>query len=317
MTNNEVAHIVDDAEVLPALAPQSANPGQSRAQQLAELQAGAQFLDVAYGLADKACSTNMVAAHFRGKPQDGAIAIAYGSSLGWAWTKSLQDVYVVNGKPSIQSKEMRELLIRAGHTIEEVEVTAERVVLVGYRRGSDVPVTVEWTMDDAKQAGLLKNVNYEKFPKQMLYARATTDLAKRMAPDAMSGIGIYEDQVDIDRPAPARRPQKARGVAGVMASLGIESPAADTASAEPAPKTAKAKSSKAPKAATAAQRNELVELMGREPGLADKTEALAWLSAQLGRTELLTSTEQVTANEAAQVITFLRAEQAKDAEAQQ
>ena len=129
--------ISTEIEVLPApsaLAPLPANPGQSRQQQLAELRAEAEFLEVAYGLAEKACAGNLVAAHFRGKPADGAIAIAFGSSLGWHWTKSLQDVYVVNGKPSIQSKEIRELLIRGGHEIWEEEVGPTRVVLAGRRR---------------------------------------------------------------------------------------------------------------------------------------------------------------------------------------
>lgn len=210
-------------EVLPALAPTSLNPSRSRHDQLLELQAEAQFLDVAYGLAEKACGNGgqMVAQHFRGKPADGAIAIAYGASLGWHWTKSLQDVYVVNGKPSIQSKEMRELLIRAGHTIEEVEVGPTKVSLRGYRAGSDVPVNVTWTIEDAERAGYTSNPNYKKVPTNMLYARATTDLAKRLAPDALSGLGIVEEQQDIERARKVRNEAQAPGVEELRARMGI------------------------------------------------------------------------------------------------
>lgn len=191
-----------DIEVLPpqtSLAPLTANPGQSRHQQLDDLRSEAEFLEVAMGLAERACGNGgqLVAQHFRGKPVDGAIAIAYGSSLGWHWTKALQDVYVVNGKPSIQSKEIRELLIRAGHEIWEEEVGPTRVVLAGRRRGSELVVRVEWTMEKAEKAKLTSNPNYAKFPENMLYARCTTDLGKRLAPDALSGLGVVEELTDM------------------------------------------------------------------------------------------------------------------------
>lgn len=227
-----------DVEVLPppaALAPLAANPGQSRQHQLAELRAEAEFLEVAYGLAEKACAGNLVAAHFRGKPADGAIAIAFGSSLGWHWTKSLQDVYVVNGKPSIQSKEIRELLIRGGHEIWEEEVGPTRVVLAGRRRGSDAVVRVEWTMEKAELAKLTSNANYAKFPEHMLYARATTDLGKRLAPDALSGLGVVEELQDITPTArvSAQRPAGARrGVEGLRAAI---TPAPQVVEADPEP----------------------------------------------------------------------------------
>lgn len=241
MTINDT--ISSEVEVLPApsaLAPLPANPGQSRQHQLAELRAEAEFLEVAYGLAEKACAGNLVAAHFRGKPADGAIAIAFGSSLGWHWTKSLQDVYVVNGKPSIQSKEIRELLIRAGHEIWEEEVGPTRVVLAGRRRGSDVVVRVEWTMEMAENAKLTKNENYAKYPQHMLYARATTDLGKRLAPDALSGLGVVEEQQDITPTArvSSQRPVSSRrGVDGLRAAIAPAPPVVVEAEAERKPDT--------------------------------------------------------------------------------
>lgn len=240
MTIDNTTAAGGEIEVLPppaALAPMAANPGTTRQQQLAELRSEAEFLEVAYGLAEKACAGNLVAAHFRGKPADGAIAIAYGSSLGWHWTKSLQDVYVVNGKPSIQSKEIRELLIRGGHEIWEEEVGPTRVVLAGRRRGSELVVRVEWTMEMAENAKLTSNPNYAKYPQHMLYARATTDLGKRLAPDALSGLGVVEEQQDItatarvgsQRPAAGSR----RGVDGLRAAI---APAeAEVVEAEPEP----------------------------------------------------------------------------------
>ena len=263
--------ISTEIEVLPApsaLAPLPANPGQSRQQQLAELRAEAEFLEVAYGLAEKACAGNLVAAHFRGKPADGAIAIAFGSSLGWHWTKSLQDVYVMNGKPSIQSKEIRELLIRGGHEIWEEEVGPTRVVLAGRRRGSDVVVRVEWTMEKAEQAKLTSNPNYSKFPEHMLYARCTTDLGKRLAPDALSGLGVVEALQDVTPTArvESRRPpaNARRGVDGLRAAIAPS--AAVDAEPEPQPE------SKPETGMSAATRTKWVNAMFAALGEADCTD---------------------------------------------
>ena len=280
----------------------------------------AQALQAAHQLGTALASTSMVPAHFKDKPDDCAAAIMYGSEVGLSATQSLQNLFVVRGKPAMYARTMVAQVIGAGHHMAEVEASPTSVTWAGKRGDSGVEFTSTWTIERAQAAGFTSNKLYESMPIEMLRAKAQAEVARNLAPDVLLGLAHSKEELDLEQ-GPAitpRRPQKARGVAGVMASLGIESPGTDdTAAAEPAPKTTKAKSSKAPKAATAAQRNELVELMGREPGLADKTEALAWLSAQLGRTELLTSTEQVTADEAAQVITFLRAEQAKDAEAQQ
>lgn len=289
----EIDHIT--SEVLPAtsvLAPAAANRAQSRAEQLADLQAEAEFLQVAYGLAEKACGGQLVADHFRGKPADGAIAIAYGASLGWHWTKSLQDVYVIKGKPAIQSKEMRELIIRAGHQIWEEEVGPTKVVLAGRRADSDVVVRVEWTIEKAQKAGLTSNKLYDTMPENMLYARCTTDLAKRMAPDALSGLGIVEELRDQDRVRATSeqvRPPK-RGVAGLKAAL------------TPAPEPEPAPADPVVKYATRDQQVRIAELLDAA-GVKTKTAKLDYLQGQFGND--IKSAADVTADQAAALITFL------------
>lgn len=303
---NEIERI--DSEVLPAsagsvLAPPTANIAQSRADQLAALKSEAEFLEIAFGLAEKACSGALVASHFRGKPADGAIAIAYGASLGWHWTKALQDVYVVNGKPSIMAKEMRELMIRAGHEIWEEEVGPTKVVLAGRRRGSDIVVRVEWTIEKAEKAGYTKsNPNYGKIPESMLYARCTTDLAKRLAPDALSGLGIVEDLQDQTTHATSERvAPKQRGVAGARAALGIASNQGakpDTGQASE-PATAE----KAPPAATAADLKRLDAAL-TEAGITDMGERRTFLSARAGRE--LKAARELTRDEVASIIQFVK-----------
>lgn len=293
MTSNELDHI--QSEILPAagvLAPAAANRTQSRTDQLADLEAEARFLEVAYGLAEKACGGQLVADHFRGKPADGAIAIAYGASLGWHWTKALQDVYVIKGKPAIQSKEMRELLIRAGHQIWEEEVGPTKVVLCGRRCDSDVVVRVEWTIEKAKKAGLTSNRLYDTMPENMLYARATTDLAKRMAPDALSGLGIVEELRDQDRvrAVAERVAAPKRGVAGLKAAL-APAPAPEPVAEEPREQKASRE-----------QQQRIAELLDAS-GVKTKAAKLEYLQAQFGNH--IRSAADITADQSAALIQFL------------
>jgi hypothetical protein len=282
-----------------ALAPMSAGIGNSRAQQLADLQSEAQFLEVANGLAEQACKGQLVAAHFRGKPADGAIAIAFGSSLGWHWTKSLQDVYVVNGKPAIQSKEMRELLIRAGHHIEEIEVGPTKVILAGRRANSDYEIRVEWTIEKAKQAGYTSNKLYGTIPETMLYARCTTDLAKRLAPDALSGLGIVEDLQD--RPVKVKSERLRGGTAGLGDALGVNDDTVPNVSDHATVEMI-----------TADQLKKL-HAMFSDAGLGKREEGLAYLTDVVGHE--VESSKDLTKAEASTVFEAL--ERANDPEAQQ
>lgn len=280
-----------------ALAPMSAGIGNSRAQQLADLQSEAEFLQVANGLAEQACKGQLVAAHFRNKPADGAIAIAFGSSLGWHWTKSLQDVYVVNGKPAIQSKEMRELLIRAGHHIEEIEVGPTKVILAGRRANSDYEIRVEWTIEKAKQAGYTSNKLYNTIPETMLYARCTTDLAKRLAPDALSGLGIVEDLQD--RPVKVKSERLRGGTAGLGDALGVTDDVPDV-------------SDHASVEMISTEQLKKLHAMFGESGLGNREEGLAYLSNLLDRE--VGSSKDLTKAEASAVFEAL--ERANDPEAQ-
>ncbi|QRY61499.1 hypothetical protein JVX90_13865 [Gordonia sp. PDNC005] len=260
----------------------------------------AQALQAAHQLGSALAGTSMVPSHFKDKPDDCAAAIMYGSEVGLSATQSLQNLFVVRGKPAMFARTMVAQVIGAGHHMAEVEATTTSVTWAGKRGDSGVEFTSTWTIERAQAAGFTSNKLYESMPIEMLRAKAQAEVARNLAPDVLLGLAHSKEELDLEQGPPiVKRAQKARGVAGVMEALGIEGSGAASA-----PDLMFASS---------AQRTELVDLMSKEPGLGSKTEALAWLSGQLGRSELLTTTEQLTADEAAQMITFLRDEQAKDA----
>lgn len=149
-------------------------------------------LDAAYRLAQSLCKTAFAPKDYRGKPQDGAVAILFGQKLGLDAVQSLQNVIVIHGKPSLEARTMRAVLLAHGHKVWTVENTAERAVVRGQRADSDSEDQIEesvWDMERVRRAGYDKrNDKYKTEPTNMLYARALAETCRKTAPELLLGI---------------------------------------------------------------------------------------------------------------------------------
>lgn len=150
-------------------------------------------------LARQIASTDFVPAAFKGKPAAVAAAILYGAEIGLGPMQSLAKVDIVEGRPAPRAELARALVLSAGHEMWIEEASNTRVTVCGRRRGSDVIQRVSWSMDDAKRAGLDGRQNYRKYPRQMLTARASAELARLIAPDALGGISYFAEELDGER----------------------------------------------------------------------------------------------------------------------
>src|SRR5690606_30549775 len=161
-------------------------------------------------LAQAMATTAFVPAHFRGKPDDVAAAIMYGAAIGLDPMASLRAIYVVNGSPGMYARQMVAIVQAAGHQVWTEDSTDEAVTVAGQRRGSEHVERVTWTYARAKKAGYTSNKKYDTDPQAMLWARAASDVARRMAPDALAGLDTsveelqYVDAVDVTPARPRR-----------------------------------------------------------------------------------------------------------------
>ena len=164
----------------------------------------------AHQLAQAMATTAFVPAHFRGKPEDVAAAIMYGAAVGLDPMSSLRAIYVVNGSPGMYARQMVAIVQAAGHQVWTEDSTDEAVTVAGQRRGSEHVERVTWTYARAKKAGYTSNKKYDTDPQAMLWARAASDVARRMAPDALAGLDTsveelqYVDAVDVTPTRPRR-----------------------------------------------------------------------------------------------------------------
>ena len=149
-------------------------------------------------LAGKVAQTEFVPEAMRGKPAVVAAAILYGRELGLEPMTSLRSVNIIKGRPALSAEAMRAMVLAAGHDIRFQEMTAARCVIVGRRKGQDESTTVTFTMDDAKKMGVGGGQQYAKMPRQMLAARATSELCRLIFADVIGGLISDVEAEDAD-----------------------------------------------------------------------------------------------------------------------
>lgn len=167
----------------------------------------AQALEAAHKIGSALANTQMVPQTFRGKPDDAAAAILYGAELGLKPTQALQQVFVVHGQPAIYARTMVGLLKSKGYTFETVDTSDNAVTVRGTSPRGEVEEST-WTIDRAKKAGYTGNKKYQSDPQAMLYAKAASEVSRKLAPDVLLGIRYTAEDLELEpRPvkATARR----------------------------------------------------------------------------------------------------------------
>lgn len=156
------------------------------------------LLAPAVKLAEVLAQTEFVPRSMRNSPPAIAACILYGHELGISPMQSLASISVVEGKPSPSAELLRALIYAAGHELWVEEATGTRVTVAGRRKSSSDVVKVAWTMDMAKAAGLAGKQNWRSYPRQMLMARATSELARVLFPDVIRGLGEIPDDEALE-----------------------------------------------------------------------------------------------------------------------
>ncbi len=123
-------------------------------------------------------------------------AMLTGHELGIQPMASLAKIHVIEGRPTLSAEMMRAIVLREGHQIHVEETTNTRCTLVGRRGGDTRETSITWTMDDARNAGLVNKNNWKSYPRAMLLARATGELVRAVFPDVLAGISYAKEEAE-------------------------------------------------------------------------------------------------------------------------
>jgi hypothetical protein len=192
-------------------------------------------------LANAIASTDFVPDSLRGNPAAITAAILYGDEVGLGPMQSLAKIAVINGRPTLAAEAQRALILAAGHDLWIEETSVTRCTIAGRRKGSEQSSRITWTADDAKRAGLAGKPPWRMYPRQMLLARASAELARAVFPDAIGGLSASEELEEYEQAAPAsggelaeRTPIKTQTRRRQRASVSAGAPAPATPASEPA-----------------------------------------------------------------------------------
>lgn len=155
-------------------------------------------------------STALKSGNYSGMSEMTALNIMLSAKdLGVSPMKALNGgFYIVNGKISMSTALMCDRIRKEGHSIKIPEWTDQKCVIIGVRKDNGDSVKVEFTMDDANRAGLLSSATWKKYPKNMLYNRAMSMLARVLFPDVVGNCYSEDEKEEISNSKPFERSQQ-------------------------------------------------------------------------------------------------------------
>lgn len=124
--------------------------------------------------------------------------ILMGQELGFSPLQALQSFAHIKGKVAPYAAALQAVAVNKGGRFTVLESTDSSITIKAERASNKWSDTVTFTMADATKAGLTGNPSWTKYPKQMMYARATTILARRGWPDAIGGLKTNDEIEEIE-----------------------------------------------------------------------------------------------------------------------
>lgn len=157
--------------------------------------------------------SSLIPAEYRGKPADIVWAMDIGDALGVPYTQVMQSMVVARGKMTMSADLMGAVVRRAGHKLRLREqgdsVTADLI----RADDPDYVFTVTWDKGKAQAAGLWGSRGpWQQYPRQMLRARAITEVCRQGASDALAGTVYTPEELEAapSQNAPQRPAQQAQ-----------------------------------------------------------------------------------------------------------
>lgn len=304
------------------LQPIEADPTDNSAPagQVSELMVWAQSARAASQVATSLAKTSFVPEAFRDKPDETTAAILAGSEVGLSPMAALRSFDIIQGTAAPRANTIRAIVQSRGHEVWVVESTDTRAVVAGRRRGTSQEQRSTWTIDRAKRLQLTGKKNWQNQPQAMLIARATTEVCRLIASDAILGLPYSVEELgdDIDSggvtPTPTEEASPRRTAQRTTRRKTPELPAPSAPAEEPSNVTEEPAEQTGPPLPGEPGYDEphtlitppqlqMLHTTFTDLGVTDRDERLATASEVIGRH--IISSKELTKDEASQLISTL------------
>jgi hypothetical protein len=119
------------------------------------------------------------------------VRVLAGRELGVGPVASMTGVYVLQGRVTLSANLIAALIrrsVRYDYRLVRLDQEACNIEII---QDGQVVGTSCFTMDDARKAGLDGGVNWRKYPRNMLFARAVSNAARWFCPDVFAGCPVF------------------------------------------------------------------------------------------------------------------------------
>lgn len=154
-------------------------------------------IDEALKFADMLSKSNLVPKEFTGNPGNILVAIQWGMELGLQPMQAMQNIAVINGRPSLWGDAVIGIVKASPLCEYVVEETTDMQAVCRVKRRGEPEQTRTFTMEDAAKAGLKgKQGPWTQYPKRMMQMRARSWALRDVFPDVLRGMPIAEELMD-------------------------------------------------------------------------------------------------------------------------
>ena len=159
------------------------------------------------------------------KTQDQAVALMLvAQSEGLHPARAAMEYHVIQGRPALKADAMLARFQSAGGKVEWKDYTDEKVSGV-FSHPQGGSVTIDWTIERAKQAGVYgKNPTWKSYPRPMLRSRCISEGIRTVYPGVSVGVYTPEEVQDFEEKdvtpekeqKPVPMPQKVKDMAAAL-----------------------------------------------------------------------------------------------------
>lgn len=168
-----------------------------------------QTFDQALTFSNYLADSDLVPKDFKGKPGNCLIAMQWGSELGLKPLQAMQNLAIINGRPSLWGDAVI-ALVRGSPLCESIIETDDgNTATCRVKRRGEAEQMRTFSMEDAAAAGLKgKQGPWAQYPKRMRQMRARAFALRDVFPDVLRGLPVAEELMDM--------PEKNMGMADVV-----------------------------------------------------------------------------------------------------
>ena len=162
------------------------------------LDLGPRTFEQALQFSEYLADSDLVPKDFKGRPGNCLIAIQWGAELGLKPLQAMQNLAVINGRPSLWGDAVI-ALVRASPLCEYViETEGPNSSTCTVKRRGEQEQSRTFTDDDAKAAGLLGKAGpWTQYKRRMRQMRARAFALRDVFPDVLRGLPVAEEVMDM------------------------------------------------------------------------------------------------------------------------